>query len=75
MARPVRGHPTPWSQQEGTEKPQLNIIVPQQEGHTDAKGDEAIADYDPDIDYQRNQTLKSKKSMRKRKPLMQNMQK
>ena len=42
----------PWSWQGGAEKPESNSSVPQQEGHTDTTGGKAVADYDPDIDYQ-----------------------
>ena len=52
MARPVRGHLTPWPQLGCTEKPETNISVPQQEEQTNATGGEVIADYDPDVDYE-----------------------
>ena len=51
MARPVRGCPTPWSQQKGTET-ESNPSVPQQKEQPDAAEDEDIVDYDLDIDYE-----------------------
>ena len=42
----------PRSQQEGAEEPETNSSVPQQEGQSDAKEGEVIADYDLDIDYE-----------------------
>ena len=49
MARPVRGHPTARSQQEGIEEPERD---PQQEDQPDATGGKDIADYDLDVDYE-----------------------
>ena len=76
MARLVRGHQMPWPQQGGTEEPEINISVPQQEGQADAIGGKIIADCNPDVTMnQRNQTLKLKQLMKNRKTLMQDMQK
>ena len=76
MARPVRGCPTPWSQQVGTKEPETNVSVPQQVGQEDTISGKAIADYNLDITTnQRDWILTSKQSIRKRKSLMQNMQK
>ena len=52
MARPVRGHLMPWSQQEDAEEPETNLSVPQQEEQPDAAEGEIIADYNPDVDYE-----------------------
>ena len=41
----------PWSQQGGTEKPETNVSVPQQEGQADAISSKAVSDYDSDIFY------------------------
>ena len=49
MARPVRGHLTARSQQEGTEEPDRD---PQQKGQLDATEGKDIADYDLDIYYE-----------------------
>ena len=51
MARPMRGHPIPQSQQGGAEKPEKNVSVPQQEGQADTTRGKAVADYDLDTDY------------------------
>ena len=50
MARPGREHPTPQSQQGGTEESETNVSVSQQEGQADATRGKAIADYNLDID-------------------------
>ena len=52
MARPVMGCPMPWSLQEGTEEPETNPSVPQQEKQPDAAEGKVIADYDQDISYE-----------------------
>ena len=49
MARPVRGHPTTRSQQEGVEEPERD---PQQEDQPDATEGKDIADYNPDVGYE-----------------------
>ena len=69
MAKPMRGCPMPWSQQEGTEEP---VSVSQQGRKADATRGRDIADYNQD---QRDQTLKLKQLMKKRRTLMQNVQK
>ena len=51
MARPVREHLKPWSQQGGAEEPETNISVPQQEEQRDAARGKVIADYDPEVNY------------------------
>ena len=51
MAKPVRGHPLPWSQQEGTE-PETNPSVPQQEKQTDMAEGKDIVDYNGDVNYE-----------------------
>ena len=51
MARLVRGCLVPWPQQGGTEEPQINISVPQQEGQAEATGGKVVADYNLDVDY------------------------
>ena len=52
MTRPTRGCLMPWSQQEGTEEPETVVSVPQQEGKADTARGDAIADYNPDLDYE-----------------------
>ena len=47
----MSGCPTPWTQQGGTEEPETNTNVSQQEEQTDASEGEVVADYDPDVDY------------------------
>ena len=37
MARTMRGYPIAWSQPEGTEEPETNPRVPQQEEQADAR--------------------------------------
>ena len=54
MARPVRGCPTTRSQQEDAEEP---VRDPQQEEQSDDTGDEVMADYDPDVDYEGSEPL------------------
>ena len=49
MARPVRGHLSARSQQEGSEKPERDS---QQEGQPDTAEHKVIADYDQDADYE-----------------------
>ena len=74
MAGTVRGCPTAQLQPEGTEEPQTNTSVPQQERQADATEGKVIADYKLDVDYksegQTSQLLK-----KKRKAPMQNMEK
>ena len=73
MARPVRGHPTPWPKG-APEEPETNPSVPQQEEQSDTREGKVIADFNPDVDYEpEGQILTSKQSMKKRKTLMQNM--
>ena len=52
MARLVRKCPTPWSQQGGAEELKTNVSVPPQGRQADATSGKAIADYNPDIDYE-----------------------
>ena len=52
MARPVRGCLMPQSWQGGTEEPEIITSVPQQEEQADTTEYEVIADYNPDIDYE-----------------------
>ena len=49
MTSTVRGHPTAWSQPEGTEEPQTNSSVSQQEEWPDTAEGKVKADYDKDI--------------------------
>ena len=42
----------PWSQQGGTEEPETNVSVPQQEEQPDAAEGEVIVDNDPDVYYE-----------------------
>ena len=51
MAMLVRGHPTPRPQQVGTEDPELNIIIPQQEGQAVPTRGKGVGSYDTDEDY------------------------
>ena len=76
MTRPVRGHSTVRLQPEGKDKPETSHSVPEQEGQVDATSGKSEADYNLDVDYKsRDQTKTSKQLMRKRKTLMQSMQK
>ena len=52
MARLVRGCPTPRSQQEGMEEPERD---PQKGEQPDTAECEVIADYDPDVDYEKSE--------------------
>ena len=52
MARTIRGHPTDWFQQEGTEKPENNPSIPWQEEKAYATKGKVIANYKPDVDYE-----------------------
>ena len=64
----------PWSQQGGADEPEMNISVPQQEGQADATRGEVKVDYSLHVDY-KPEGSKSKQSLKKRRTLMQNMQK
>ena len=66
----------PQSQQVGTEEPKTNVSVPQQEGQADAiSGKAQQIKIQMQTMNQRDQTLTLKQSMKKKKTLMQNMQK
>ena len=52
MDRPVRGCPTARSQQEGVEEPEWD---PHQEDQPDATEGKDIADYNPDVGYERSE--------------------
>ena len=51
MARLMRECPLPWSQQGCADESETNASVSQQWGQADATSGEAIADYNPDINY------------------------
>ena len=51
MARLVRGCPTCWPT-EGAGEPETNPSVPQHGGQRDAREFKAVADNDPDVDYE-----------------------
>ena len=50
MARPMRERQTPQSQV-GTEEPDTNLNVPQQEEQRDISEVDIVAYYDPHVDY------------------------
>ena len=52
MTKTMRGCLTAWSQTEGTEEPEKNPGVPQQEEQPDTTESKVIADYNPDIEYE-----------------------
>ena len=74
MARPVRGCPTPHSQQEHTES-ESNSTVPQQEEQPDAAEGEDIVDYDLDIDSDGSKPKNEPAAQEEKKEGMQSMHK
>ena len=52
MAKPMRRYTMPQSWQGGTEEPETNTSVPQQEKQPDAAEGKVIIDYNPDVDYE-----------------------
>ena len=75
MARLVKGCPTPYPQR-GAGKPGTNISVTHQEEQANVTEGKDIADYNLDVDYKpEGYNHEMKQSMKKRKSLMQNMQK
>ena len=51
MAKPMRGHLTPWPP-EGAEEPETTLNVLQQERQIDAREGKAAVYYNPDIEYE-----------------------
>ena len=51
MARWVRGHPMPQSQQEGVGEPKTDVGVPQQGRQAVTIRHKEVADYNPDVDH------------------------
>ena len=50
MARPIRGHPVPQSQQEGKDEPEKKLLF-LSNGDKQTPPMAKIADYNPDVDF------------------------